>query len=81
MPLSAAPSARVAAAERRNVRSVDQSNDDDVLKVRFVPSVVKPEAPPNAEELLYCSCVLEPPGVPPPPPPIAAHVVAPSVLV
>jgi len=31
------------------------------------PFVVHPLTPPNAPELLYCSCVLEPPGVPPPP--------------
>lgn len=37
-------------------------------KMVFVPSVVCPDMPPNAPELLYWTCVLEPPGVPEPPP-------------
>jgi len=32
-----------------------------------VPSVVTPEIPPKAPALLYCNCVVEPPGLPPPP--------------
>ena len=49
------------------------------FSVRLVPSVTRPEAPANAPELLYCSCVFEPPGEPLPP--VAAIVIPPALLV
>jgi hypothetical protein len=41
---------------------------DDItgaVNVSVVPFVVAPEIPPNAPALLYCTCVVEPPGDPP----------------
>src|SRR6516162_1706759 len=43
--------------------------------VNDVPLVVMLLAPPKAPALLYCTCVVEPPGVPPPPAPHAEPVV------
>jgi len=36
--------------------------------VIVVPSKVSADVPPNAPALLYCICVVDPPGEPPPPP-------------
>src|SRR5215469_10738771 len=38
-----------------------------LVSVIVVPSLVALVIPPNALELLYCTCVLLPPGAPPPP--------------
>lgn len=50
---SAAPNRNAAAPARVKIRSVDQSSCDDDPRVRFVPSVVTPDAPANAPALLY----------------------------
>ena len=44
-----------------------------VVAIAFVVLLkVNPADPPNTPLLLYCICVLAPPGVPPPPPPVNA---------
>ena len=46
------------------------SNDpeNDPVAFNVVPFHVKFGTPPNAPALLYCICVVDPPGEPPPPP-------------